>query len=69
MQALARISPATYALRALRKSIIDGVGLSSLWGDIWPMIVIGVIAIPLGLEIFRRGERYAKRAGKLKRSG
>ena len=25
--------------------------------------------VPLGLEIFRRGERYAKRAGKLKRSG
>ena len=69
MQALARISPATYALRALRKSIIDGVGVGSLWGDIWPLLVIGAIAIPLGLEIFRRGERYAKRHGKLKRSG
>ncbi len=69
MQALARISPATYALRALRKSIIDGDGLYALWGDIWPLIVIGIISIPLGLEIFRRGERYAKRHGKLKRSG
>jgi ABC-2 type transport system permease protein len=69
MQALARISPATYALRALRSSIIDGKGLHALWGDIWPMLVIGAIAIPLGLEIFRRGERYAKRHGKLKRSG
>jgi ABC-2 type transport system permease protein len=69
MQALARISPATYALRALRKSIIDGAGVGSLWGDIWPLLVIGAIAIPLGLEIFRRGERYAKRHGKLKRSG
>ena len=69
MQALARISPATYALRALRSSIIDGKGVYALWGDIWPMLVIGVIAVPLGLEIFRRGERYAKRHGKLKRSG
>ena len=69
MQALARISPATYALRALRKTIIDGAGVRSLWGDIWPLLVIGVVAIPLGLEIFRRGERYAKRHGKLKRSG
>jgi len=69
MQALARISPATYALRALRSAIIDGKGLNELWGDIWPMIVIGVVAVPLGLEIFRRGERYAKRHGKLKRSG
>ena len=41
----------------------------SLWGDIWPLIVIGLVSIPLGLEIFRRGERYAKQHGKLKRSG
>jgi ABC-2 type transport system permease protein len=69
MQALARISPATYALRALRKAIIDGAGVHALWGDIWPLILIGAIAVPLGLEIFRCGERYAKRHGKLKRSG
>jgi len=25
--------------------------------------------VPLGLEIFRRGEVYAKRTGKLKRNG
>jgi ABC-2 type transport system permease protein len=69
MQALARISPATYALRALRKAIIDGAGPAALWGDIWPLIVIGLISIPLGLAIFRRGEVFAKRHGKLKRSG
>jgi hypothetical protein len=40
-----------------------------LWADIWPLLVIGVVAVPLGLEIFRRGEVYAKRHGKLKRSG
>ena len=49
MQALARISPATYALMALRSSIIYCNGVHALWGDIWPMIVIGVIAVPLGL--------------------
>ncbi|MGZ4383082.1 MAG: ABC transporter permease [Gaiellaceae bacterium] len=69
MQALSTISPATYALRGIRSAIIGGAGLTSLWGDIWPLILIGVISIPLGLEIFRRGERYAKRHGKLKRSG
>jgi len=31
--------------------------------------VIAVVSIPLGLAIFRRGERYAKKHGKLKRSG
>ena len=40
-----------------------------LWGDIWPLLVIGAVAIPLGLEIFSRGEIYAKRHGLLKRSG
>ncbi|HEY3922091.1 MAG TPA: ABC transporter permease [Gaiellaceae bacterium] len=69
MQWVAKISPATYALRGIRSSIIDGAGIGSLWGDIWPLLVIGAAALPLGLEIFRRGEIYAKRHGKLKRSG
>ena len=30
---------------------------------------IGVVSIPLGLWVFGRGEHYAKRHGKLKRSG
>jgi ABC-2 type transport system permease protein len=69
MQIIAKISPATYALDAARKSILHGASLSSLWGDIWPLMIIGVVAVPLGLEVFRRGERHAKRHGKLKRSG
>jgi ABC-2 type transport system permease protein len=69
MQWLSVISPATYALRGIRAAIIEGAPVSSLWGDIWPLIVIGIVAVPLGLWIFRTGERYAKRHGKLKRSG
>jgi ABC-2 type transport system permease protein len=69
MRAVSRISPATYALDGIRKAILDGAHLGDLWGDVWPLIVIGVISIPLGLAVFRRGERYAKQHGKLKRSG
>ena len=69
MQALATISPATYALDGIRAAILDGAGVGVVWHDIWPLIVIGAVAVPLGLEVFRRGERYAKRHGKLKRSG
>ena len=69
MQWLSTISPATYALRGIRHAIIEGAGLGVLWADIWPLLVIGVVAVPLGLEIFRRGEVYAKRHGRLKRSG
>ena len=69
MHWLATISPATYALRGIRAAILGDASLSSRWGDIWPLLVLGVVAIPLGLAIFRAGERYAKRHGKLKRSG
>jgi ABC-2 type transport system permease protein len=69
MQWLAKVSPANYALRGMRHAILDGAGIGAVWGDIWPLLVIGVAAVPLGLEIFRRGEVYAKRHGKLKRSG
>ncbi len=69
MQWIAKISPATYALDGIRAAILDGAALSDLWGDIWPLLVIGVVSIPLGLWVFGRGEHYAKRHGKLKRSG
>jgi ABC-2 type transport system permease protein len=69
MQAIAKISPATYALSGIRRAILEGAGLGSLWNEIWPLIVIGAVSVPLGLRVFRLGERYAKRHGKLKRSG
>src|SRR5438309_1053278 len=67
MQAIAKVSPATYALRGDRASIVSGAGIA--WADAWPLLVIAAAAIPLGLAIFKRGERYAKKHGKLKRSG
>jgi ABC-2 type transport system permease protein len=38
-------------------------------GDVWPLIVMGLALIPLGLWAFGRAEHYAKRTGKLKRVG
>ena len=67
MQWVSKISPATYALRGIRGSILEGQGL--LWANVWPLLVIGVVSIPLGLAVFKRGEIYAKKHGKLKRSG
>src|SRR4051794_32730397 len=69
MQWLAKISPATYALRGVRSAILDGASVSDVWGDIWPMVIIGVISVPLGIWVFRRGELHAKKHGKLKRWG
>jgi ABC-2 type transport system permease protein len=69
MQVVSRLSPATYALDGVRKGLIDGVPASELIGDIWPLIVMGIVLIPVGLWAFGRAERYAKRTGKLKRVG
>ena len=69
MQWISVISPATYALDGMRDAIIDGAGITAMGDELWPLVVIGIVSVPLGLEVFRRGERYAKRHGKLKRSG
>ena len=69
MQALATVSPATYALHGIRAAVLDGAGVGEVSGDLWPLAILGVVAIPAGLLVFRAGERYAKRHGKLKRSG
>ena len=69
MQALSVVSPATYALDGIRAALLDGAGVGTVWPQIWPLLVIGLACVPLGLEVFRRGEVYAKRHGKLKRSG
>src|SRR4249920_3639658 len=58
MQVISTISPATYALRGIRAAILEGATPADVWVDIWPLIVIGVVAIPLGLWVFHRGERY-----------
>jgi len=67
MQWIAKISPATYALRGNRASVLSGAGVA--WADAWPLLLIGALSIPLGLAVFKAGERYAKQRGKLKRSG
>jgi ABC-2 type transport system permease protein len=67
MQWIAKISPATYVLRGDRSSVIHGAGLA--WADVWPLLIIAVLATPIGLAVFRVGERHAKKHGKLKRSG
>ncbi len=69
MEKIAAISPATYALDGIRRAIIDGEGLTSMGRELLLLTVIGVVCIPAGLALFSAGERYAKRNGKLKRSG
>lgn len=69
MQAIAHLSPVTYALDGVRRALMDGAGLGALWGDLWPLLVMGAVLLPAGLLVFRAAERHAKVHGKLRRSG
>jgi ABC-2 type transport system permease protein len=69
MRWISTISPATYALDGMRDGILEGASLGAMGDEIWPLLVMGVVTVPLGLWIFYLGERHAKQHGKLKRSG
>ena len=69
MQVLAHLSPATYILDGVRAALIEGVGFDRLLGDVWPLVVMAIVLIPVGVWGFGRAEAYAKRTGKLKRVG
>ena len=69
MQFLSQFSPGTYVLDGVRQGLINGAPITELLHDVWPLIVMAGVFIPLGLYVFGVAERYAKRTGKLKRVG
>ncbi len=69
MQTASLISPATYVLEGVRAGLLDGATVEKVWPQIWPLLIIGAVTLPLGLKIFEWAERYAKRTGKLHRNG
>lgn len=80
LQPFAKISPATYALSAGRKLLgvynpqstpdhLVSVPISTVLPELGILLLMGVILIPLGLFVFNQAEAWAKRTGKLKRTG
>lgn len=69
IQPFSYLSPATYVLEGMRQAILEGAALSTLWASIWPLLVAGVVSVPLGVRLFMVAERYAKREGRLAREG
>ncbi len=66
---LSMFSPATYVLAGIRAALIEGAGLSQLWPILVGLFIAGLVLVPVGIRVFGWGERYAKRTGRLKRSG
>jgi ABC-2 type transport system permease protein len=69
LQFFARFSPATYVIDGARETLLNGAPTRSLWPYVWPLLVMGAVAIPAGLRVFHWAEQYAKRTGKLHRNG
>ncbi len=69
MQTLAIFSPVTYVLDGTRAAILEGAALPDLMDYIVPLLILGIIALPVGIRAFKAAENYAKRSGKLKRVG
>ncbi len=80
MQPFSAISPATYTLSACRKlfgvgnsssttEYLAGAPLSAVSHELLILALMGAILLPLGLWVFVRVEAWAKKAGKLKRTG
>lgn len=69
MEGMATVSPATYVLEGMRATVLDGEPVSELGQYLVPTALIGILSLPLGIAVFNWAERYAKRTGRLKRSG
>jgi ABC-2 type transport system permease protein len=69
LQTLSRISPATYVLEGMRAALLPGTSDQDPLSFVWPLLLMGIVMLPLGLFLFQRAERYTKRTGKLKRNG
>jgi len=69
LQFFAKLSPATYVLDGSREALLSGAPTASLLNYVWPLLLMGVLAIPAGLRVFHWAEHYAKRTGKLHRNG
>jgi ABC-2 type transport system permease protein len=70
MQVISKISPAYYVLDGTRQALLQS---ATVWDIaqpyLLPLLVIGIIMVPLGLWVFLATERFAKRTGRLKRNG
>lgn len=63
------LSPITYVLRSVRAALLEGAPLSAVTGDLVVLAMMGALLVPSGIYVFSVAERFAKRTGRLKRSG
>ncbi len=65
LQRLADFIPITYALRALRLTLLKGASFETIATDLIALILFAIVLLPLSLLAFRFGVAFAKRDGSL----
>ncbi len=69
LQAAGALSPLTYSLAGIRRSLLEGAGAGDQLPTVATLLAMGAVLIPASIAVFEWAERRAKRLGLLKRSG
>jgi ABC-2 type transport system permease protein len=69
LQGVSHASPATYLLRGVRGTLIDGRGFGAEGTTLAILALFGLVTVPGALLAFAAAERWAKKTGRLKRQG
>lgn len=65
LQTLSYLFPITYALDAIRLSLLQGQGFAEIGGDILALVIFSLITLPVSLIFFRYAVARSKRDGSL----
>jgi ABC-2 type transport system permease protein len=69
LQLAGMVSPLTYSLAGMRRSLLDGAGVVDQLPTVAVLVGMGAVLIPVSVAVFTWAEGRAKRLGLLKRSG
>ncbi|HEX6925915.1 MAG TPA: ABC transporter permease [Longimicrobiaceae bacterium] len=65
IERISAVVPLTYGLRALRRTLLEGMPLSAVAADVAILCVFVVVLLALGMVAFSAALRHARRAGTL----
>jgi ABC-2 type transport system permease protein len=69
MQPISHLSPATYVLSGTRQVLLHHASHGFMVSTLVPLAFIGIVSVPLGVWLWTWAEHFAKRTGRLKRTG
>lgn len=53
MQFITLINPVRYAIELVQRVYLEGAGLTAVWRDIWPLLLIAAVTLPGAAWLFR----------------